>query len=344
MMRTKAKNTTSPVNGGEKFSPMKESSPRAGATEKEVWEVRPGGMLVQKRTPDSDAPAGPPVPAIRVKVKYAGLYHEVYISSQASFGELKKLLSERTGLHPEDQKLVFKEKERDSKAFLDISGVKDRSKMVLLEDPTAQAKRLIEQCRTGKLEKAAKSISRISLDVDKLATKVTALENIVNKGGKVVEADVVTLTETLMNELIKLDAIAVDGDVKEQKKLQEKRIQKYVESLDAVRLKNATPKANGHAPKPLQPQSPQVRSPQVHSPQAQSPQAQSPQVQSPQVRAQQQRREFQPATAVMTNWEPFDLLSSMPSTSSSTITTTMASSTTSHTAVPVAPRFDWELF
>lgn len=41
-----------------------------------------------------------------------------------------------------------------------------------------------------------------------------------NKGGNVVGADVITLTETLMNELIKLDAIAVDGDVKEQKKIQ----------------------------------------------------------------------------------------------------------------------------
>jgi hypothetical protein len=82
------------------------------------------------------------------------------------------MLSARTGLHPEDQKLVFKDKERDSKAFLDISGVKDRSKMVLLEDPTAKAKRLLEQRRTDKLEKAAKLISRISIDVDKLSSKV----------------------------------------------------------------------------------------------------------------------------------------------------------------------------
>jgi BAG domain len=49
---------------------------------------------------------------------------------------------------------------------------------------------------------------------------VTAIENIVNKGGKVVESDVIMLTETLMNQLIKLDAIAVDGDVKAQKKTQ----------------------------------------------------------------------------------------------------------------------------
>jgi len=204
---------------------MRESSPppapaSAAAVKEDEWEVRPGGMLVQKRSPDADAPAGALVPTIRVKVKFNGVYHEIYINSQASFGELKKLLSARTGLHPEDQKLVYKDKERDSKAFLDMAGVKDRSKMVLLEDPAAQAKRLLEQRRTDKAERAAKSISRISLDVDKLATKVSALETIVSKGGKVVDADVVTLTEALMNELVKLDSIAAEGEVKVQRRMQ----------------------------------------------------------------------------------------------------------------------------
>jgi len=32
-------------------------------------------MLVQKRSPDADAPAGVPVPTIRVKVKFNGVYH-----------------------------------------------------------------------------------------------------------------------------------------------------------------------------------------------------------------------------------------------------------------------------
>jgi hypothetical protein len=41
--------------------------------------------------------------------------------------------------------------------------------MVLLEEPAAQAKRLLEQRRADKAERAAKSISRISLN--KLATK-----------------------------------------------------------------------------------------------------------------------------------------------------------------------------
>lgn len=57
----------------------------------EVWEVRPGGMLVQKRggglSDDEPSPNVKPVPTIRVKVKYAGVTHEIYISSEASFGQ-----------------------------------------------------------------------------------------------------------------------------------------------------------------------------------------------------------------------------------------------------------------
>lgn len=50
------------------------------------WELRPGGMLVQKRTPDSDRESTP-APTIRVRVKYESTYHEISISSQATFGK-----------------------------------------------------------------------------------------------------------------------------------------------------------------------------------------------------------------------------------------------------------------
>ncbi|CAO2183937.1 unnamed protein product [Urochloa humidicola] len=312
------------------FSPtMKEKD----LPKEEVWEVRPGGMLVQKRSPDADPPpGGAPVPTIRVKVKFNGVYHEIYINAQASFGELKKLLSEKTGLHPDDQKVVYKDKERDSKAFLDMAGVKDRSKMVMLEDPAAKAKRLLEERRTTKAERAAKAIARVALDVDKHATKVSALEAIVSKGGKVVDADVVALTEALMNELVRLDSIAAaDGEVKAQRRAQEKRVQKHVEALDAIRAKNAKAahKASGNSNNKARP---------PHLPPRPPPPAQ-----------QQQRRQFQPpapttatAPAPVTqtaSWETFDLLSSVPSTSASPVTTMAPATTTTPT-----PRFDWELF
>lgn len=56
--------------------------------------------------------------------------------------------------------------------------------------------------------------------VDRIWVQVSALQSIVGKGGKVAEADVVALTEALMTELVKLDAIAADGDVKAQRRMQ----------------------------------------------------------------------------------------------------------------------------
>ena len=82
------------------------------------------------------------------------------------------MLSGPTGLHHQDQKLLFKDKERDSNAYLDMAGVKDRSKILLVEDPISQEKRYLEMRRNAKMEKASKSISEISLEVDRLAGQV----------------------------------------------------------------------------------------------------------------------------------------------------------------------------
>ncbi|KAL9240422.1 hypothetical protein vseg_014645 [Gypsophila vaccaria] len=224
--------TTSTVSGG------------TGDEKPENWELRPCGMLVQKRVDEADQNIKPP-PTIRVRVKHGSIYHDVHINSQATFGELKKKLSGATGLHHEDQKVYYKDKERNSKEFLDVVGVKDKSKLVVVEDPISQEKRYLEMQRTAKIEKASKSISQISLQVDKLASQVADMESVILKGGRVAEMEVVSLIELLMNELIKLDAIVVDGDVKLQRKMQVRRVQKYVETLDVLKVKNAAPSPNG---------------------------------------------------------------------------------------------------
>lgn len=50
--------------------------------------------------------------------------------------------------------------------------------------------------------------------------QVSALESVISKGGRVAEKTVITLIESLMGELIKLDGIVADGDVKLQRKMQ----------------------------------------------------------------------------------------------------------------------------
>ena len=83
------------------------------------------------------------------------------------------MLTERTGLHAQDQKLIFKKKERGSKSYLDVERVKDGSKLVLLEDIESRERRILETLRIAKKEKASKSLKEINQEVDKLANKVS---------------------------------------------------------------------------------------------------------------------------------------------------------------------------
>ncbi|KAL6004566.1 BAG molecular chaperone regulator 1 [Asimina triloba] len=213
------------------------------------WELRPCGMLVQKRTTSAPDQAPYVAPRIRVRVKYGSALHEIHLSSQATFGELKKLLAGPTGLDPQDQKLFYKDKEKDSNAFLDSAGVKDRSKIVLVEDPLSKERRCLELQKNAKMERASKSISEIGSEVDKLARQVAALDSVISKGGKVAEREVMNLIELLMTQLLKLDAIVAEGDMKSQRKMQVRRVQKYVEMLDLLKIQNAKP-SNGREQPP----------------------------------------------------------------------------------------------
>ncbi|XP_031097437.1 BAG family molecular chaperone regulator 1-like [Ipomoea triloba] len=237
MLRTKK--TKSGVTGA--LSPAKSGG--RGGDEVAVWEVRPGGMLVQKRSSDCNQ-SSVTIPTIKVKVKYGSSYHEAKISSQASFGELKKVLAGATGLHPEEQKLMYKERERDSRAFLDVAGVKDGSKLVLMEDEVSRERRYLESQKTAKMEAASREIKAVRLGIDKLAKQVADVEMDVYGGKKVAETVILNMIELLMMELIKLDGIAAEGDVKLQRRMQVKRVQKYIETLDMLKVKNCTLQSN----------------------------------------------------------------------------------------------------
>nr|CAD1830384.1 unnamed protein product [Ananas comosus var. bracteatus] len=264
MMRSWAKTGTAAAA----FSSPK--PPPAAAELEDKWEVRPSGLLVQKRHSVSEG-----LPAIRVKVKHAGVHHEIYISPQATFAEEDGVGAD--GLHPEDQKLVFKHRERDSKSFLDICGVKDRSKIVLLEDPSAQARRLLQLRRTANLHKAARSVSRIGLDVDKLASEVldrcllwTALRGKAEgRGGRrdPSDGDAHERAHQVGRRPRRRRRQGAEANAVELISSKVERVQKYVATLDAIKNKN-------------------------------------------------EQIDLTP------NWEQFDLLSSMPSTSSAASTAT----------------------
>ncbi|KAG0467811.1 hypothetical protein HPP92_017139 [Vanilla planifolia] len=187
-----------------------------GAAEIE-WELRPGGMLVQKRIVD---PGTPPPPALCLRVSYGKSKIEISVSSRSTFWELKKLLEAETRLKPSEQRIMYKGKERE------------------MGNPSSCERRYIEMRRNVKIQDAARAISALSLEVDKLATQVKSIEKSISSGNKVPELQITTLIELLMRQAVKLDAIHAEGDASIQKNLQAKSVQKCVEALDVLKQSN----------------------------------------------------------------------------------------------------------
>ncbi|EES05371.1 hypothetical protein BDA96_04G216900 [Sorghum bicolor] len=100
------------------------------------WEVRPGGMLVQKR----NGRGGQEMVTVRVSTGFS--WHDVSIAATSTFGELKVMLSMITGLEPREQRLLFRGKERDDTDHLHMVGVRDKDKVLLLEDPALKDMKL----------------------------------------------------------------------------------------------------------------------------------------------------------------------------------------------------------
>ncbi|CAM0884217.1 unnamed protein product [Alopecurus aequalis] len=135
LFRSRSKSTTGSIGGGVDMCAM------VAEHEKIEWEVRPGGMLVQKRrSPDDDLDA---VEFVLVRVSTAGgWHHDVSIDATATFGDLKVMLSLATGLWPREQRLLYRGRERDDADHLHMAGVQDGDKVLLLEDPAVTERKL----------------------------------------------------------------------------------------------------------------------------------------------------------------------------------------------------------
>ncbi|XP_039058204.1 BAG family molecular chaperone regulator 1-like [Hibiscus syriacus] len=203
------------------------------------WEMRPGGMLVQKRNQNGYVLC----PDVRLRVVYGAVRYDISENSQATFGEVKKRLTAETGLKPSEQRLIFKGKEKENGEYLDMCGVKDRSKLVLVEDPASVERRFIQRRRNAKIQTAHRAINHVSIELDKLADQVSAIEKSVSSGAKVPEVQITTLIEMLMRLAIKLEDVAAEGDAVAQKNLQGKKVQRCVESLETLKISSGRAKA-----------------------------------------------------------------------------------------------------
>lgn len=74
---------------------MKSAAHSAGVSppkEEIEWEMRPGGMFVQRREVDDDDDSSNG-PMIKISVAYASSQHEVFLPAQSTFGESLLLFS-----------------------------------------------------------------------------------------------------------------------------------------------------------------------------------------------------------------------------------------------------------
>ncbi|KAI3990244.1 hypothetical protein MKX01_037583, partial [Papaver californicum] len=86
-------------------------------------------------------------------------------------GDLKSFLQLRHDYNQGNNCLHLREKTKGME-FLDRCGVKNKSKIILVEDPSSKEKRFIEICKNAKLQSAHRVKQDISMEVEKLVVEV----------------------------------------------------------------------------------------------------------------------------------------------------------------------------
>lgn len=79
-----------------------------------------------------------------------------------------------TGLQPSEMRLLFRGKEKEDGEPLHLAGVKDKAKLILVEDPAAREKKIQEQRRLERIAQTCHAIGNIREEVDKWASQVCA--------------------------------------------------------------------------------------------------------------------------------------------------------------------------
>ncbi|KAL2509843.1 BAG family molecular chaperone regulator 4 [Forsythia ovata] len=194
---------------------------------------------VQKRQEGDGSDHGPS--SISVTVSHGQNLHDVVVPANSTFGDLKLMVTQNIGLDPEMHKLLFRGKEKEDNEHLQLAGVKDMSKVLLVEDKTCTKERPVEVAQTSVVSRGGAAVAEIRKEVDNLSEQVAALQAVVDGGTKIDDKDIVYVTEMLMRQLLKLDSIEAEGEGKVQRKMEVRRVQSFVETMDILKSKNSNP-------------------------------------------------------------------------------------------------------
>ncbi|CAH9142168.1 unnamed protein product [Cuscuta epithymum] len=225
-------------------------------------DTRPGGMVVQKR---DDGDSGPTHTTLALKLSYGAQQLDLTVPSDSTFGQVKDNISQVIGLEPKVQKLLFRGKEKEDQEYLFLAGVKDNSKLVLMEDTSSYEKKsekvevrseaddkVPEEVKVNsEISRGGEAVTAVRVEVDMLSDQVDALQAVVNGGTRVDEKDIVFLTEMLMRQLLKLDSIEAGGEGKLQRREEVRRVQSLVDKMDVLKEKNLNPFHDNSNPPPV---------------------------------------------------------------------------------------------
>ncbi|KAK4392335.1 BAG family molecular chaperone regulator 4 [Sesamum angolense] len=156
------------------------------------------------------------------------------------------LLLKKLGLKPEMYKLFFRGKEKEDDEDLQTAGVKNNSEVSLNEYTVSGQKAPEEVQETCVISKGSEAVAEVKKEVDKLEQQVLALQVVVDSGKKVDGKEIIYLTEMLMRQLLKLDGIEAEGEGRVQRKMEVRRVQSLVDTLDVLKSSNSNAFNNIH--------------------------------------------------------------------------------------------------
>lgn len=196
---------------------------------------------------------------IKIDVSHGPSHLELHVPAHSTFGHVKKVIEQQTGLESEKQRILFRGNEKEDGQNLQEAGVRDNSKILVLEDAVRKEMREGEDTSTATMQenveevkgndkemlKAFRAIDETRKEIDKLAERVGALEVAVSGGTRVSEDEFGVFSELLMRQLLKLDAIEAEGEARVQRKAEVRRVQNFHEILDNLKARN--PKQLGNS-------------------------------------------------------------------------------------------------
>lgn len=87
---------------------------------------------------------------------------------------MKQIVAKRIGLDPVEQRLLFRGKEQEDEERLHLAGIKENSKVVVLEDPASKEKKLEQSQESEEVSIASEAVAGVRAEVDKLSKRVTS--------------------------------------------------------------------------------------------------------------------------------------------------------------------------